>query len=158
MRVCRHNSIGIGIPRFHGVLVNPAFYRAGPLSLPQQKIYANHIKIQCNFGHIRARSSVVFVGYAANGTLARQIVDGAKAVRLFQDMVPVRAGIWTINGFSAHADQPELLDWLKHCGQPQTVFLVHGELEHGMAVMRDTLADAGTHWHIPGMHETVKLA
>ena len=106
----------------------------------------------------RERSSVVFVGYAANGTLARQIVDGARAVRLFHEMVPVRAGIWTINGFSAHADQPELLAWLKHCGNPKTVFLVHGELEHGMAVMRDKLADAGTHWHIPGMHETVKLA
>jgi metallo-beta-lactamase family protein len=106
----------------------------------------------------RERSSVVFVGYAAQGTLARQIIDGAKEVRLFQETVQVRAGIWTINGFSAHADQPVLLEWLRHSGNPETVYLVHGELERGMQVMRDKLDDSGYRWHIPGMHETVKLA
>lgn len=106
----------------------------------------------------RQRAGIVFVGYAAQGTLARQIIDGAREVQLFQESIPVRAGIWTINGFSAHADQPVLLDWLRHCGKPETVFLVHGELEHGMQAMRDLLVAQGTHWHIPGMHETVKLA
>lgn len=106
----------------------------------------------------RARSSVVFVGYAAEGTLAREIIDGRKQVHLFREPVQVHAGIWTINGFSAHADQPVLLDWLKHAGKPETVYLVHGELERGMQAMSDKLAEAGIHWHIPGMHETVKLA
>lgn len=105
----------------------------------------------------RARSSVVFVGYAAEGTLARQIIDGARDITLFGESVPVRAGVWTINGFSAHADQPVLLDWLMHCGKSETVFLVHGELEHGMLAMRDKLGDTGIRWHIPGMHERVKL-
>ena len=56
----------------------------------------------------RENSSVIFVGFAARGTLARQIIDGASAVQLFGEEVPVRAHLYTINGFSAHADQAEL--------------------------------------------------
>lgn len=74
----------------------------------------------------REASSVVFVGYAAKGTLARIIIDGARTVRLFDEEIPVRARIYTINGFSAHADQAELLAWHRHTGAART-FLVHGE-------------------------------
>jgi metallo-beta-lactamase family protein len=76
----------------------------------------------------RQNSSVIFVGFAAKGTLARQIIDGAKSVWLFGEEVPVRAHIHTINGFSAHADQAELLAWQRQTGAPRT-FLVHGEEE-----------------------------
>jgi metallo-beta-lactamase family protein len=75
----------------------------------------------------RNASSVVFVGYAANGTLARRIIDGAKEVNIFGDTIPARARIYTINGFSAHADQAELLNWHKQTGAKRT-FLVHGEV------------------------------
>ena len=51
----------------------------------------------------RPQSSVIFVGYAAQGTLARQIIDGAKSVTIFDETIAVRARIYTINGFSAHA-------------------------------------------------------
>ena len=51
--------------------------------------------------------SVVFVGYAAAGTLARHIIDGAKEAEIFGERFPVRARIYTINGFSAHADQAD---------------------------------------------------
>ena len=74
----------------------------------------------------RAESSVVFVGFAAGGTLARNIVDGAKEVGIFGERVPVRARIYTINGFSAHADQQQLLAWHEQTGAART-FLVHGE-------------------------------
>ncbi len=74
----------------------------------------------------RDASSVVFVGYAANGTLGRRIIEGAKEVKIFGDTIPVRARIYTINGFSAHADQAELLTWHKQTGAKRT-FLVHGE-------------------------------
>ncbi len=74
----------------------------------------------------RPESSIVFVGYAANGTLARQIMDGAKQVDILGEQIPVRARIYTINGFSAHADQSELLAWHKQTGAKRT-FLVHGE-------------------------------
>ena len=56
----------------------------------------------------RAESSIVFVGYAAAGTLARRIIDGAKAVDILGEQVPARAAIYTINGFSAHADQQRI--------------------------------------------------
>lgn len=74
----------------------------------------------------REASSIVFVGYAATGTLARMIIDGAKTVRLFGEEIPVRARIYTINGFSAHADQAQLLAWHGHTNA-QRPFLVHGE-------------------------------
>jgi metallo-beta-lactamase family protein len=76
----------------------------------------------------RENSSVVFVGFAAQGTLARRIVDGAKTVTLFGEEILVRAKIYTINGFSAHADRDELLAWHQHSRAPRT-FLVHGEGE-----------------------------
>lgn len=76
----------------------------------------------------RPESSIVFVGYAASGTLARRIIDGAKEVNILGDQIPVRARIYTINGFSAHADQTELLAWQKQTGAKRT-FLVHGEEE-----------------------------
>lgn len=78
-----------------------------------------------NLGH--ADCSVVFVGFAARGTLARIIIDGAQSVKLFGDTVPVRAQIHTINGFSAHAGRSELMDWHRRTGSPEVTFLVHGE-------------------------------
>jgi metallo-beta-lactamase family protein len=75
----------------------------------------------------RRDSSIIFVGFAARGTLARTIIDGAQTVRIFGEEIPVRARIHTIGGFSAHADQAELLDWYRQTGAPQLTFLVHGE-------------------------------
>jgi len=75
------------------------------------------------------KNSIVFVGYAAQGTLARRIVDGAKRVHIYNEEIPVRASIHTIGGFSAHADQAELLSWHQQTGNPATTFLVHGEEE-----------------------------
>ena len=87
--------------------------------------------LQHNLG--RDKSAVVFVGYAATGTLARRIIDGAKQVKIFGEDVPVRARIYTINGFSAHADQAELLAWQRQTGAKRT-FLVHGEQDSMRAV------------------------
>ena len=75
----------------------------------------------------RQDSSIVFVGYAAAHTLARNIVDGAQFVHIYGEKIQVRAKIYTINGFSAHADQAELLAWHNQLGNPQRTFLVHGE-------------------------------
>jgi metallo-beta-lactamase family protein len=76
----------------------------------------------------REKSAIVFVGFAARGTLARRIIDGAKSVKMFGEEFTVKASIHTINGFSAHADQAELLAWHAHTGAKRT-FLVHGEVE-----------------------------
>lgn len=101
----------------------------------------------------RQNSSVIFVGFAAKGTLARQIIDGAKTIRLFDEEIPVRARIHTINGFSAHADRDELLAWHQRVGAART-FLVHGEEE----VMRQfgTLLE-NTQVEMPGIGQSFDL-
>lgn len=76
----------------------------------------------------RNNSSIIFVGFAAQGTLARQIIDGASKVKIFGEEIAVKAKIYTINGFSAHADRDELLAWHRHI-HPIRTFLVHGEEE-----------------------------
>jgi len=76
----------------------------------------------------REDCGIVFVGFAAKGTLARQIIDGAPEMTIFGEPVKVRARIHTINGFSAHADEAELLAWRRATRAPR-VFLVHGEAE-----------------------------
>ncbi|WP_426663907.1 MBL fold metallo-hydrolase RNA specificity domain-containing protein [Rhodanobacter aciditrophus] len=105
----------------------------------------------------RERCSIVFVGYAAEGTLARRIVDGAKSVRLLGEEIQVRAQVWTINGFSAHAGQGALLDWLGTTPR-RKVFLVHGEYERGMTAMARVLEQRGIASQMPGMHEPILLA
>jgi metallo-beta-lactamase family protein len=76
----------------------------------------------------RPESSIIFVGYAASGTLARRIIDGAKEVSIFGEKIAVQAQVYTINGFSAHADQADLLAWQQQTAAKRT-FLVHGEEE-----------------------------
>jgi metallo-beta-lactamase family protein len=88
----------------------------------------------------RSDSSVVFVGYAARGTLARLLIDGARTVRLFGDEIPVHAQLHTINGFSAHADQRELLAW-QQALRPTRTILVHGDpdsMDTFAALLKDT--------------------
>ncbi|MBI5345319.1 MAG: MBL fold metallo-hydrolase [Deltaproteobacteria bacterium] len=75
----------------------------------------------------RPECSVIFVGYQAEGTLGRAIVGGAKTVNVLGEEVVVRAAIHTINGFSAHAGQSELMEWLSALDNSPKVFLVHGE-------------------------------
>ncbi|MDE2005552.1 MAG: MBL fold metallo-hydrolase [Rhodospirillales bacterium] len=75
----------------------------------------------------RPEAGIVFVGFAAIGTPARRIIDGADHLRLFGEDIPVRAKVHTINGFSGHADQAELLAWRRAVPEAGTSFLVHGE-------------------------------
>jgi metallo-beta-lactamase family protein len=76
----------------------------------------------------RPESSIVFVGYQAENTLGRQIVDGTKEVRILGQNYPVLARIEKLDGFSAHADSDELLKWLSAFKQPpQRLFIVHSE-------------------------------
>ena len=76
----------------------------------------------------REGASVVFVGFQAEGTPGRRLVEGSKTIRLLGDEIAVKARLFTINGFSAHAGQSQILDWLGHFRNPQMrVFLIHGE-------------------------------
>ena len=102
----------------------------------------------------RRDCSVIFVGYAARGTLARQIIDGVRSVRIFREEIPVRARIHTIGGFSAHADRDGLLTWFRHTGRPERTFLVHGEEE---VMMEFASRLQGTRVERPALHETFPL-
>jgi metallo-beta-lactamase family protein len=107
--------------------------------------------LQHNLG--REDSSIVFVGYAAVGTLARRIIDGAKQVTIFGENIPVKARIYTINGFSAHADEAELLTWQKQTCAKRT-FLVHGE-DDTMKQFAAHLSD--TRVEMPGPNQAFDL-
>ena len=101
----------------------------------------------------RPAAGVIFVGFAAPGTLARQIIDGAASVKIFGEDVPVKATIYTVNGFSAHAGQSELVAWQRAVKAPRT-FLVHGE-EKAMAALAARLTD--TKVEQPGLGDSVAL-
>ncbi|MDX9714229.1 MAG: MBL fold metallo-hydrolase [Dissulfurispiraceae bacterium] len=75
----------------------------------------------------RRECALLFVGFQAKGTLGRRIVDGSKSVKIFGEDIAVKASIHTIGGFSAHADQKELLEWLSSYADHPEIFVVHGE-------------------------------
>lgn len=75
------------------------------------------------------RNAVIFAGFQARGTLGRALVDGASMIRIFREEYAVRARIETLGGFSAHAGQSELMDWIAHFKSGPRVLLVHGEPE-----------------------------
>ena len=76
----------------------------------------------------RKESHIVMIGYQAEGTIGRRLIDGDKTIRLFGEEIAVKAHIHTLGGFSAHADQKGLLDWLSSFRNPRLeVFVNHGE-------------------------------
>lgn len=78
----------------------------------------------------KKESSIVFVGYQAEGTLGRKLVDGEKYVKVLGEEIRVNAQIHNVQGFSGHADKNALLEWLRgFSDKPKKVFLVHGEAE-----------------------------
>ena len=100
----------------------------------------------CEAGRIRhhlkhnlwnPKNSVIFVGYQAEGTLGRMLVNGIKDVVLFGEAVHVNAQIYNLEGFSGHADKNGLLEWISSFQQkPKQLFLVHGEKESKLSLAR----------------------
>jgi metallo-beta-lactamase family protein len=102
------------------------------------------------------RSGVLFVGYQAVGTLGRRIVEGAETVRIFGEEIAVAARVWTTNGFSSHADQPILLDWIRRA-EPNRLVLVHGEDETLDAFAERIRADLSLESHVAKLGETIEV-
>jgi len=121
-------------------------------------------------GHFRRlsddpRAVVLFVGYQGQGTLGAHLQQGAKMVKLDGQMREVRCQIRSISGFSAHADESELLDWLANFGRgrkpgdpgfPRRVFLVHGDPD-AQAALEPRVRALGFDTHIPHWHQRVTL-
>ncbi|WP_331773914.1 MBL fold metallo-hydrolase [Sulfurospirillum sp. 1612] len=73
------------------------------------------------------KNALIIVGYQAEGTLGRLLVDGAKEIKVYGEEVCIKAHVHTINGFSAHADQKELIHWIRTFKRLGKIFIVHGE-------------------------------
>jgi metallo-beta-lactamase family protein len=104
----------------------------GPMVIISGSGMASGGRIQHHLRH-RLRhpeTMVLFTGYQAGGTLGRELLEGATEVEIFGDPIPVQAEIAKLNSLSAHADQPEMLAWLRGFKEPpKKTFLVHGEPE-----------------------------
>ncbi|MEE9303434.1 MAG: MBL fold metallo-hydrolase [Thiotrichaceae bacterium] len=96
-------------------------------------------RIRHHFKHNlwRHNAHVIMVGYQAMGTPGRALVDGAKVFRLGGDKIVVNAAIHTLGGFSAHASQSQLIDWVKYFNKPHPkLFLIHGESDAKLALQQ----------------------
>jgi metallo-beta-lactamase family protein len=106
----------------------------------------------------RAESTILFVGYQAEGTPGRILLDGAEEVRLLGQIHPVKAQIEQIEGFSAHADRDGLLDWLADIRiPPRCVFVTHGEEKAANSFAKVLKEKNGWTVKVPQYKETVKL-
>ena len=121
-------------------------------------------------GHLRnliddRTATILFVGYQGEGTLGAHLQAGAETVKLDGQVRRVRCQVRSISGFSAHADESELLDWLRAFGAgrrpgdpgfPRKVFLVHGDPDAQVA-LEPKVRDLGYATHVPHWHERVTL-
>lgn len=108
----------------------------------------------------RPECSLVFVGFQPKGTLGRLIVDGAKKIHIFSEELPVRLKVYTINGFSSHAGQKELLEWISRLDHVKKLFLVHGEpekMEVFKKILLEKYPEKFDEIHIPALFEEMVL-
>jgi metallo-beta-lactamase family protein len=117
------------------------------------------------------KSTIVFVGYQAEGSMGRQLLEGANEVTIFGEKIPVLAKRVNIPGYSAHADQPHLLAWLSSMAKPvqatdasgapehalKKVFVVQGEQASSETLAGKITEQYGVAAEVPKLGETVTL-
>ncbi|MEJ5375709.1 MAG: MBL fold metallo-hydrolase [bacterium] len=107
----------------------------------------------------RPKVHVLFIGFQAQGTLGRLLVEGARKVRIFGESVAVRAQIHTLGGFSAHADRDEILDWVSHFRTPGIrIFVIHGEEKSSLALAASLREKGFSRVEVPSYLESADLA
>jgi metallo-beta-lactamase family protein len=120
---------------------------------------AGRIKHHLKHNLWRSGASIVIVGFQAEGTTGRQIVNGAKMVTIFGQKIAVKAKVFTIGGLSAHADQADLLGWVGHfAGKSKPrVFVIHGEATSSEALANAIRRRFGLDVHVPQWREVLNL-
>ncbi|MER3318300.1 MAG: MBL fold metallo-hydrolase [Allomuricauda sp.] len=103
-------------------------------------------------------TSILIVGFQAEETRGRKLLEGATELKIYGKYVPIKARVNHLESLSAHADQDELLTWMGAIKNiPEKVFLVHGERD-AMEIYKDKIQEQlGWHCHIPMMHEVVEI-
>ena len=100
-------------------------------------------------------NAVIFVGFQAKETLGRAIVEGAEFIHLYHEKIKINASIHTINGFSAHADQSELIEWMKNFQKLDNIFLIHGEEEKQIIFKEEIMKQLEKKAHIVSSGEEI---
>ncbi|GAW91857.1 MBL fold metallo-hydrolase RNA specificity domain-containing protein [Calderihabitans maritimus] len=119
---------------------------------------AGRIKHHLKHNLWRPECTVLFIGYQAEGTLGRRLLEGAKKVRIHGEEIAVRAEIRSIEGFSAHADQPALLNWVRSFKEPpRKIFVTHGEEASSLTLAQLIKEELGIEATVPQWKEVVEL-
>lgn len=106
----------------------------------------------------RADCSVLFVGFQAQGSLGRLLVDGAKSIKIMGERISVKAKIHNLQGFSAHADGDKILEWLNTSQhKPKAVFVVHGEPEITEHFAREISKNMGVATYVPQYGDVAQI-
>lgn len=104
------------------------------------------------------RSCLLIVNFQVKGTLGRQILEGVKKIKIFNEQVPVRARIIAIGGYSSHADQKDLYNWLANFSKPiKHIFAVHGEQKASRSLVQLIKDHLGIPASLPRRGEVVDL-
>jgi len=119
---------------------------------------AGRIKHHLKHNLWRKESSIVFVGYQAQGTLGRRIKEGEKVVKIFGEEIQVNAEIFSLEGFSGHADREGIIQWIKSFkNKPKKIFVVHGEEEATKEISRKIEEELTIKTYIPELGESVSI-
>lgn len=106
----------------------------------------------------RPNDTLLFVGYQAEGTRGRKILDGEPTVKMFGEEVPVKCNVRHLDGLSAHADKVELMQWLSHFEKsPKYTFVVHGEKQVSERFAKTIRKELGWNAYVPQYFESVEL-
>jgi len=117
---------------------------------------AGRIKHHLKHNLWRKESSIVFVGYQAEGTLGRRIKEGEKSVKLFGEEIQANAKIYTLDGFSGHADKEGIMWWLEGFeNKPKKIFIVHGEEEASREISKKIEEELNIVTYIPELGDTL---
>ncbi|MHC1701540.1 MAG: MBL fold metallo-hydrolase RNA specificity domain-containing protein [Humidesulfovibrio sp.] len=133
---------------------------SGPAIVISASGMANAGRIRHHLRHNlwRKGASIVFCGYQGEGTPGRKIVDGAKSITIFGEEIAIAAKVFTIGGFSAHAGQTEIMQWLKTFdGKGTKVILIHGEVRALNKLSMLIQNQLGMEVHVPNYLEELTL-